>query len=122
LTEQQLHSEVSRFANVLKRAGVEKGDRIALYMPLIPELAISMLACARIGATHSVVFGGFSSSALVDRINDAQCKVVVTADGGWRRGKEVELKAAWAEALRETLPSNPCIAANRPGRGIQMEP
>ena len=84
-TYQQLHTEVCRFANVLKKIGVVKGDRVALYMPLIPELAISMLACARIGATHSVVFGGFSSSALVDRINDAQCKAVVTADGGWRR-------------------------------------
>ena len=72
LTYQQLHTEVCRFANVLKRIGVEKGDRVALYMPLIPELAISMLACARIGATHSVVFGGFSSAALIDRINDAQ--------------------------------------------------
>ena len=72
LTYQQLHSEVCRFANVLKRLGVEKGDRVALYMPLIPELAIAMLACARIGATHSVIFGGFSSAALIDRINDAQ--------------------------------------------------
>src|SRR2546423_4632813 len=85
LTYQQLHTEVCRFANVLKKVGVEKGDRVALYMPLIPELAISMLACARIGATHSVVFAGFSSAALIDRINDAQCKAVVTADGGWRR-------------------------------------
>jgi acetyl-CoA synthetase len=99
LTYQQLHAEVCRFANVLKRVGVEKGDRVALYMPLIPELAISMLACARIGATHSVVFGGFSSTALIDRINDAQCKVVVTADGGWRRGNEVKLKPAVDEAL-----------------------
>ncbi|MGI9164909.1 MAG: AMP-binding protein, partial [Pyrinomonadaceae bacterium] len=78
-TFQQLHREVCRFANVLKRTGVKKGDRVALYMPLIPELAISMLACARIGATHSVIFGGFSSAALIDRINDASCKVVVTA-------------------------------------------
>src|SRR5687768_15708741 len=94
LTYQQLHAEVCKFANVLKRQGVQKGDRVALYMPLIPELAISMLACARIGATHSVIFGGFSSSALVDRINDAQCTHVVTADGGWRRGNEVKLKPA----------------------------
>ena len=70
-------------------------------MPLIPELAISMLACARIGATHSVIFGGFSSTALIDRINDAQCKVVVTADGGWRRGNEVKLKPAVDEALKQ---------------------
>src|SRR4029077_17554653 len=79
LTYQQLHSEVCKFANVLKNAGIERGDRVALYMPLIPELAIAMLACARIGATHSVVFGGFSSAALIDRINDASCKMVVTA-------------------------------------------
>src|ERR671939_278896 len=78
LTYQQLHREVCRFANVLKRAGVVRGDRVALYMPLVPELAIAMLACARIGATHSVVFGGFSADALKDRIKDAGCKVVVT--------------------------------------------
>ncbi len=121
LTYQQLHSEVSRFANVLKRTGVEKGDRVALYMPLIPELAISMLACARIGATHSVIFGGFSSAALIDRINDAQCKVVVTADGGWRRGNEVKLKAAVDEALKETPSVQSCIVVRRTGSRIQME-
>jgi len=120
-TYQQLHTEVCRFANVLKQMGVVKGDRIALYMPLIPELAISMLACARIGATHSVIFGGFSSSALVDRINDAQCKVVVTADGGWRRGNEVKLKAAVDEALRETPSVQSCIVVKRTGSQIQME-
>jgi acetyl-CoA synthetase len=121
LTYQQLHTEVCRFANVLKRVGVEKGDRIALYMPLIPELAISMLACARVGATHSVVFGGFSSSALVDRINDAQCKVVVTADGGWRRGNEVKLKAAVDEALKETPSVQSCLVVRRTGSAIHME-
>ncbi|MDX6530087.1 MAG: acetyl-CoA synthetase [Blastocatellia bacterium] len=121
LTYQQLHTEVCRFANVLKRVGVEKGDRVALYMPLIPELAISMLACARIGATHSVVFGGFSSTALVDRINDAQCKVVVTADGGWRRGKEVTLKPAVDEALKETPSVKSCIVVKRTGSRIHME-
>src|ERR1041385_5908456 len=89
LTYQQLHTEVCRFANVLKNLGVKKGDRVALYMPLIPELAIAMLACARIGATHSVVFGGFSSSALIDRINDSSCVVLVTGDGGYRRGNVV---------------------------------
>ena len=121
LTYQQLHTEVCRFANVLKRVGVEKGDRVALYMPLIPELAISMLACARIGATHSVVFGGFSSTALVDRINDAQCKVVVTADGGWRRGKEVKLKPAVDEALKETPSVKSCVVVKRTGSPIYME-
>jgi acetyl-CoA synthetase len=120
-TYQQLHTEVCRFANVLQSIGVEKGDRIALYMPLIPELAISMLACARIGATHSVVFGGFSSTALIDRINDAQCKVVVTADGGWRRGNEVKLKAAVDEALKETPSVESCIVVKRTGSKIHME-
>src|SRR2546428_2980449 len=121
LTYQQLHTEVCRFANVLKQMGIRKGDRVALYMPLIPELAISMLACARIGATHSVVFGGFSSTALIDRINDAQCKVVVTADGGWRRGNEVKLKAAVDEALKETPSVQSCIVVKRTGGRIHME-
>ena len=120
-TYQQLHTEVCKFANVLKHAGVERGDRVALYMPLIPELAISMLACARIGATHSVVFGGFSSTALVDRINDASCKIVVTADGGWRRGNEVKLKAAVDEALKETPSVNACIVVRRTGSPQTMQ-
>ena len=122
LTYQQLQIEVCRFANVLKRQGVQKGDRVALYMPLIPELAIAMLACARIGATHSVIFGGFSSSALVDRINDAQCTLVVTADGGWRRGNEVKLKPAVDEALKETPSVKSCIVVRRTGTVIYMQP
>ena len=122
LTYQQLHAEVCKFANVLKRQGVQKGDRVALYMPLIPELAISMLACARIGATHSVIFGGFSSSALVDRINDAQCTHVVTADGGWRRGNEVKLKPAVDEALKQTPSVKACIVVRRTNTHIHMEP
>ena len=122
LTYQQLHHEVCRFANVLKHAGVETGDRVALYMPLIPELAIAMLACARIGATHSVIFGGFSSAALIDRINDASCKVVVTADGGWRRGGEVKLKAAVDEALKQTPSVKCCIVVRRTGVPIAMQP
>jgi acetyl-CoA synthetase len=122
LTYLQLHREVCRFANVLKRAGIEKGDRVALYMPLIPELAISMLACARIGATHSVIFGGFSSTALVDRINDAGCKLVVTADGGFRRGSEVRLKDAVDEALKSTPSVTGCIVVRRTGSRIQMKP
>ena len=121
LTYQQLHTEVCRFANVLKKIGVKKGDRVALYMPLIPELAISMLACARIGATHSVIFGGFSSTALIDRINDAQCNVVVTADGGWRRGKEVKLKPAVDEALKQTPSVKNCIVVRRTSSEIHME-
>ena len=121
LTYQQLHFEVCKFANVLKSVGIQKGDRVALYMPLIPELAIAMLACARLGATHSVIFGGFSSSALVDRINDASCKLVVTADGGWRRGKEVKLKPAVDEALKDTPTVKNCIVVRRSGEHINME-
>src|SRR5215211_4153374 len=121
-TYQQLHTEVCKFANVLKSRNIQRGDRVALYMPLIPELAIAMLACARIGATHSVVFGGFSSSALIDRINDASCKLVVTADGGWRRGNEVKLKPAVDEALKSTPSVNACIVVRRTGSRQHMEP
>ena len=102
LTYFDLHRQVSQFANVLKSLGVKKGDRVALYMPLIPELAIAMLACARIGAVHSVVFGGFSAESLRDRINDAQATVLVTADGGFRRGQIVPLKQMADEALKDT--------------------
>ncbi|HEX8189523.1 MAG TPA: acetate--CoA ligase [Pyrinomonadaceae bacterium] len=121
LTYGQLHREVSRFANVLKRAGVEKGDRVALYMPLVPELAVAMLACARIGATHSVIFGGFASQALIDRINDAGCKLVVTADGGYRRGNEVRLKEIVDEALKKTPTVKTCIVFRRTGSKINMQ-
>ena len=120
LTYQQLHYEVCKFANVLKAQGIRKGDRVALYMPLIPELAIAMLACARLGATHSVIFGGFSSTALIDRINDASCKLVVTADGGWRRGKEVKLKPAVDEALKASPSVTSCIVVRRSGENIEM--
>jgi acetyl-CoA synthetase len=92
LTYAQLHREVCKFANVLKRNRVKKGDRVLIYMPMIPEAAIAMLACARIGATHSVVFGGFSSDSIRDRISDCQASLVVTADGGYRRGSIVPLK------------------------------
>jgi acetyl-CoA synthetase len=102
LTYWDLYRQVSQFANVLKSLGVKRGDRVAIYLPLIPELAIAMLACARIGAVHSVVFGGFSAESLRDRINDAQCIVLITADGGWRRGHVVPLKQMADEALKET--------------------
>ncbi len=92
ITYADLLAEVGRFANVLKGLGVAKGDRVAVYLPMIPEPPVAMLACARIGAAHSVVFGGFSADSLADRINDAECKVLVTADGGWRRGKASLLK------------------------------
>jgi acetyl-CoA synthetase len=102
LTYFDLYRQVCQFANVLKKLGVRKGDRVALYLPLIPELAIAMLACARIGAVHSVVFGGFSAESLRDRIDDSRCKVLVTADGGWRRGQVVPLKQMADEALKDT--------------------
>jgi acetyl-CoA synthetase len=102
LTYFDLYRQVSQFANVLKGLGVGRGDRVAIYMPLIPELAIAMLACARIGAVHSVVFGGFSADSLRDRINDSECKVLVTADGGYRRGNIVPLKQMADEALAAT--------------------
>ena len=102
LTYWDLLRQVGAFANVLKSLGVKKGDRVALYLPLIPELAIAMLACARIGAVHSVVFGGFSAESLRDRVNDAQAVLLVTADGGYRRGQVVPLKQMADDALRET--------------------
>jgi acetyl-CoA synthetase len=104
LTYFDLYRDVSKFANVLKSLGVKRGDRVALYMPLVPELAIAMLACARIGAVHSVVFGGFSSESLSDRINDASATLLVTADGGWRRGHIVPLKQM-ADVALQTTPS-----------------
>ena len=102
LTYFDLYRQVNQFANVIKSLGVKRGDRVAIYLPLIPELAIAMLACARVGAAHSVVFGGFSSDSLRDRINDAQCNLLITADGGWRRGSMVPLKQMADEALKGT--------------------
>ncbi|MBV9040870.1 MAG: acetate--CoA ligase [Acidimicrobiia bacterium] len=102
ITYADLLDEVSRFANVLKSLGVQKGDRVAIYLPMIPELPVAMLACARIGAPHSVVFGGFSADALRGRIIDAEAKVLITADGGWRRGSAVPLKVSADEALEGT--------------------
>src|SRR5688500_15268464 len=102
ITYADLHAEVQRFANVLKGLGVAKGDRVCIYMPMIPELPVAMLACARIGAPHSVVFGGFSPDSLIDRINDAECKLVITADGGFRRGAPSMLKPNGDIALEST--------------------
>jgi len=115
LTYFDLHREVSTFANVLKSLGARKGDRVAIYMPLVPELAIAMLACARIGAVHSVVFGGFSAESLRDRINDAQAKVLITADGGYRRGNIVALKAIADEALQGTPSIEHVVVLKRGG-------
>ncbi|PWS26928.1 acetate--CoA ligase [Pedobacter yonginense] len=99
LTYKMLHERVCRFANILKRNGAKKGDRICIYMPMVPELAIAVLACARIGAVHSVVFGGFSAKSIADRINDAQCKLVITADGAYRGNKQIPLKEVIDDAL-----------------------
>ena len=105
LTYAQLHQEVCQMANVIKQLGVKKGDRVGIYMPMIPEAAIAMLACARIGAAHSVVFGGFSAEALKARLRDAEAKLVITADGGWRKDKIVPLKDAVDRAIAEDVPS-----------------
>ncbi|HEY0873083.1 MAG TPA: acetate--CoA ligase [Vicinamibacterales bacterium] len=117
LTYWDLYREVGAFANVLKSLGVKRGDRVALYLPLIPELAIAMLACARIGAVHSVVFGGFSAESLRDRINDAQAVLLVTADGGYRRGSIVPLKQMADEALRETPSIRNVVIVQRKASG-----
>lgn len=99
LSYRVLHDRVCRFANVLKKNGVKKGDRVCVYMPMVPELAIAVLACARIGAVHSVVFGGFSAKSIADRINDASCKLVITADGAYRGNKQIQLKEVIDDAL-----------------------
>jgi acetyl-CoA synthetase len=122
LTYQQLLSEVSKCANVLKSLGVKKGDRVAIYMGMSPELAIAMLACARIGAPHTVIFGGFSSQALVDRINDAQCNCVITQDGTFRRGSEIKLKPTVDEALPNCPSVGNVLVFRRTGTQQQMQP
>ena len=120
LTYQMLADEVGRCSNALKSLGVKDGDRVAIYMPLVPEAAIAMLACARIGAIHSVVFGGFSSEALADRINDAEAKVCITADGGWRRGQVVELKQNVDDALKKTPSIRKVLVLKRVGNKVEM--
>ncbi len=120
-TYQQLYYEVNRFANVLKKQGIKKGDRVTIYLPMIPELAISMLACARIGAIHSIVFGGFSAQALRDRIQDCKSKFVITADRGMRGGRQVPLKANSDVALQECPAVEKVIVVKRTD-GIDMEP
>jgi acetyl-CoA synthetase len=121
ITYAQLLADVQRFANVLKGLGVRKGDRVAIYMPMIPELPIAMLACARIGAPHSVVFGGFSPDSLVDRINDAECKVVITADGGFRRGAANMLKPNVDIAVKDTPSVEHVVVVKRVDEPIMMD-
>jgi len=120
ITYQDLLDEVSKFANVLKGLGVQKGDRINIYLPMIPEAAVAMLACARIGAAHSVVFGGFSSQSLSDRINDAEAKVLITADGGYRRGEVFPLKPAADEACDSAPTIEHMIVVKRGGNDVTM--
>jgi acetyl-CoA synthetase len=121
LTYGELHADVCRFANALKVSGIGKGDRVVIYMPLIPEAVIAMQACARIGAVHSVVFGGFSSNAVKDRIEDAGAKLVVTADGGWRGGHTIELKRAVDKALADGCPTvQKVIVYHRTGGDCDM--
>ena len=122
ITYAQLLDEVQRFANVLKNLGVKKGDRVNIYLPMIPEAAVSMLACARIGAAHSVVFGGFSSQSLSDRINDAEAKLLITADGGWRRGEVFPLKSQADEALKSTKTVEHVVVVKRGNNEVSMTP
>jgi acetyl-CoA synthetase len=123
LSYRELHAEVCRFANALKAQGVGRGDRVVIYMPLVPEIVIAMHACNRIGAIHSVVFGGFSAPALRDRIVDTEARVVISADGGWRGGQAIELKAAVDKALDAGCPSvERVIVLRRTGKPISMEP
>jgi acetyl-CoA synthetase len=121
ITYRDLLDDVCRCANALKALGVRRGDRVAIYLPMIPELPVAMLACARLGAPHNVVFAGFSATALSDRINDAEAKVLITADGGWRRGKVVELKANSDEALASTPSIEHVLVVKRTGQQIAMQ-
>lgn len=122
ITYTQLLDEVQRFANVLKSLGIKKGDRVNIYLPMIPEAAVAMLACARIGAAHSVVFGGFSSQSLSDRINDAEAKLLITADGGWRRGEVFPLKSQADEALKSTKTIEHVVVVKRGNNEVAMTP
>ncbi|MEA3189356.1 MAG: acetyl-CoA synthetase [Chthoniobacter sp.] len=121
LTYQQLHYEVCKFANVLKRNKIKKGDRVIIYMPMIPEAAVAMLACARIGAVHSVVFGGFSSESIKDRISDSGATAIITADGGYRRGTIVPLKQNVDEALKTVTQVKRVIVFRRAGNDVHIE-
>ncbi|MCY4368081.1 MAG: acetate--CoA ligase [bacterium] len=121
LTYQDLYDEVCRFANGLRSIGVKKGDRIAVYMGMVPELAIAMLACARIGAAHSVIFGGFSSDAIYDRVEDAGVEVLITCDGAWRRGSVVDLKVAADRAMDRTDLIRHCVVLRRTGNEVNMQ-
>jgi acetyl-CoA synthetase len=120
ITYRQLHFHVCRMAHILENRGIKAGDRIAIYLPMIPEAVIAMLACARIGAVHTVIFGGFSAEAIKDRINDCQAKLVITADGGWRRGKVIELKANVDKAVEGSPCVQSVLVVKRCGNPVNM--
>src|SRR2546426_23227 len=121
-TYRDLHAEAGRFANALRKLGVRRGDRVAIYLGMVPELPVAMLACARIGAVHSVVFGGFAADALRDRIDDADAEIVITADGAWRRGKIVPLKASADEAVKACPSIRAVMVVRRTGETVAMTP
>ncbi|HEX6671667.1 MAG TPA: acetate--CoA ligase [Nitrososphaeraceae archaeon] len=121
LTYYQLYQKVNQFSNALKKLGIRKGDCVTIYLPMVPELPIAMLACSRIGAIHNVIFSGFSSTSLVDRINDAKSKIVITADGGFRRGKIIELKKIVDEAIINTPSIQNVVVLRRTGNHIEMK-
>jgi acetyl-CoA synthetase len=121
LTYAELHREVCKFSNVLKNLGIEPGDRVSIYMPMVPELAIAMLACARVGAVHSVIFAGFSAEAIAERNRDSQAKLVITADAGWRRGKALPLKETVDEALAKSPSVEKCVVLDRVNEAVQMK-
>ena len=120
ITYGELHADVNKFGNVLRGLGVKRGDRVAIYLPMVPEVAVAMLACARIGAVHTVVFGGFSAESLRDRINDAEAKVIITADGGYRRGTVVPLKQNTDEAAAGTPTVQHVVVLKRTGQSVPM--
>lgn len=121
LTYKQLHVEVCKFANVLEGLGLKKGDRVAIYMPMVCEAVVAMLSCARIGVVHTVIFGGFSAESIKDRVNDCQAKVVITADGGWRRGSVVELKKSVNEAVKGCPSVDSVVVVKRIGNRVSMK-
>lgn len=122
LTYAELHRDVCKFANVLKNLGIDKGDRVSIYMPMVPELVVAMLACARIGAVHSVVFAGFSAEAIAERNRDSQAKLQITADASYRRGKVLPLKATVDEALAKSPSVQKCVVLDRVNEAVHMEP
>jgi acetyl-CoA synthetase len=120
ITYKQLHFHVCRLAHILENAGIKPGDRIGIYLPMIPEAVIAMLACARVGAVHTVIFGGFSAEAIKDRMNDCKAKLIITADGGWRRGKIIELKANVDKALEGAPSVQTVLVVKRCGNPVTM--